>query len=71
MEHCKPTPTRVPTSTKLSKDDEGSHVNPIQYKTLVDNLMYLIATRTYIMRGISQILDLWSLLKTHIGKLEK
>eukprot|EP00253_Pinus_taeda_P020154 PITA_20154 len=55
MENCKPVPTPVATGTKLSKDDEGSNVNPTLFKILVGSLMYLTATRPDIMQGASLI----------------
>jgi len=53
MESCKPTPTPVAIVTKLSKDDEGSYVNPTLFKILVGSLMYLTATRPNIIQGVS------------------
>lgn len=35
--------------TKLSKDDEGSRVDPTLFKRMVGDIMYLIETRTGIM----------------------
>ena len=55
MSNCKVSPTPVITGLKLSKDDDGSTVDPMLYKRLVDNLIYLTATRPYIMYGVSTI----------------
>eukprot|EP00253_Pinus_taeda_P019929 PITA_19929 len=55
MENCKPVPTPVATGTNLNKDDEGSDVNPTLFKGLVRSLMYLTATRSDIMQGVSLI----------------
>ena len=44
MMNCKPVVTPIATSTKLSKDDDGSKVDPTMYKRLVGSLMYLTAT---------------------------
>ena len=55
MENCKPVPTLVVTSTKLSKDDEGLDVNPTLFKRLVGSLMYLTSTRQNIMQGVTLI----------------
>eukprot|EP00253_Pinus_taeda_P034872 PITA_34872 len=55
MENCKPVPAPVATGTKLSKDDEGSDVNPTLFKRLVGSLMYLTATRPDIMQGVSLV----------------
>ena len=50
------TPTLVITGLQLSKDDDGSTVDPMLFKRLVGSLMYLIATRLDIMYGVSLIL---------------
>ena len=55
MENCKLVPTPVAIGTKLSKDDEGSYVNPTLFKILVGSFMYLTATRLDIMQGVSLI----------------
>ena len=39
----------------MSKDDEGSTVDPTLFKRLVRSLMYLTATRPDIMYGVSLI----------------
>jgi hypothetical protein len=52
---CKPTPTPIVTSLKLSKDDSGSNVDPTLFKRLVGSLMYLTTTRPNIMYGFSLI----------------
>ena len=55
MSNCKITPAPVITSLKLSKDDEGSIVDPTLFKRLVGSLMYLTTTRPDIMYGVSLI----------------
>ena len=55
MSNCKTAPTPVITGLKLSKDDEGSTVDPTLFKRLVGNLMYLTTTRPDIMYGVSLI----------------
>ena len=40
---------------KLNQDDKGSNINLALYKKLIDNLLYLTATRPYIMFGVSLI----------------
>ena len=55
MSNCKTTPTLVIKGLKLSKDDEGSIVDPTLFKRIVGNLMYLTATRSDIMYGVSLI----------------
>ena len=55
MANCKVTPTPVTTSLKLSKDDDGSTVDPTLFKRLVGSLMYFTMTRRDIMYGVSLI----------------
>ena len=55
MSNCKTGPTPVITGLKLSKDYEGSTVDPTLFKRLIGSLMYLIATRLDIMYGVSLI----------------
>ena len=55
MSNCKPAPTPVITGLKLSKDDDGSIIDPTLFKRLVGSLMYLTMTRPYIMYGVSLI----------------
>ena len=55
MSNCKVAPTQVIIGLKLSKDDDGSIVDPTLFKRIVGRLMYLTATRPYIMYGVSLI----------------
>ena len=55
MMNYKPAVTPIATGTKLSKEDDGSKVDPTLYKTLVGSLMYLTATRPDIMFALSLI----------------
>ena len=55
MSNCKTAPTPVITGLKFSKDDEGSTVDPMLFKRIVGNLMYLTATRPDIMYGVCLI----------------
>ena len=55
MSNCKTTPTLVITSLKLSKDDDGSTIDPMLFKILVGSLMYLTTTRPDVMYGVSMI----------------
>jgi hypothetical protein len=45
----------IVTGTKLSKHDEGSEVDPTQFKQIVGSLMYLIATRPDLMFVVNLI----------------
>ena len=55
MMNCKPAITPIATGTKLSKEDDGSKVDPTLYKRLVGSIMYLTATRSDIMFAVSLI----------------
>ena len=55
MSNCKAVSTPVITGLKLSKDDDGSTVDPSLFKRLVGSLMYLTAPRPDIMYGVSLI----------------
>ena len=53
MSNCKEAPTPILTCLRLSKDDDGSIVDPKMFKRLVGSLMYLTETIAYIMYGVS------------------
>ena len=55
MSNCKTVPTLVIIGLKLSKDDEGSTVDPMLFKMIVGSLMYLTTTRPDIMYGVCMI----------------
>ena len=55
MLNCKPASTPVATGLKLSKEDKGTKVDPSLFKILVGILMYITATRPYIMYAITLI----------------
>ena len=56
MMNCKPIVIPIATGTKLSKEDDGSKVDPTLYKRLVGSLMYLTATWHDIMFVVNLIL---------------
>ena len=45
MVNCKSTPTLVIVGLKLSKDDDGSNVDPTLFKRIVGILMHLATTK--------------------------
>ncbi|XP_016195344.1 uncharacterized protein LOC107636339 [Arachis ipaensis] len=45
MEHSKPDPTPVEEKFKLLREDKERAVNPTYYKSLIESLRYLTATR--------------------------
>lgn len=55
MESCKPKPILVVIGRKLSKQDEGPHVNLNIFKRLVESLTYLTTRRRDIIQGVSLI----------------
>lgn len=71
MVKCKTSPTPSMMGLKLSKEDEGSCVDPTLFKRMVGRIMYLIATSPDIMYRVSLFKGLWSLQKTLIGKMTR
>ena len=55
MSNCKTTPKPVITCLKLSKDDDGSTVDPTLFRRLVGSIMYLTAISPDIIYGVSLI----------------
>ena len=55
MSNYKAAPTPVITGLKLSKDDDGSTIDPTLFKRIVGSLMYLKTMRPDIMYGLSLI----------------
>jgi len=71
MMNFKPGVTSIATGTKLSKDDNGSNVDPMLYKRLVGSPMYLIATRLDIMFAVSLFSIFMESLKNTYWKVGK
>lgn len=55
MSNCKVSPTPLITRLKLSKDDDGSTIDPMLFKRLDGRLMYLNVTRPNIMYEVRMI----------------
>jgi hypothetical protein len=55
MEDCKPFITPMQTSCKLSKDDDSNSTDQRQYRSMVGNLLYVIASRLDVMQAVGQV----------------
>jgi hypothetical protein len=55
MANVNPVPTPVALGLKVSKNDKSPSLDATLFKRLVGRLMYLTATRPYIMYGVSLI----------------
>lgn len=55
MEDCKPICTHVVIGCELSKDDESLEVNQSMYHSMIDNLLYLTASRPNITQAIGLV----------------
>ena len=55
MSNCKTNPTPVIAGLKLSKDDDGSIVDPTLFKRLVESLIYLTTTTLDIVYALNLI----------------
>jgi hypothetical protein len=49
MEDCKPVITSMQTSCELSKDDDSKSTDQRQYRSMIGNLLYVIASRPDVM----------------------
>jgi hypothetical protein len=55
MEDCKPVITPMQTSCKLSKDDDSKSTYQRKYKSMIGSLLYVIASRPYVMQIVGQM----------------
>jgi hypothetical protein len=55
MEYCKPVITPMQTSYKLSKDDDLNSTDQRQYRSMIDSLLYVIASKPYVMQAVGQV----------------
>ena len=55
MEDCKPISTLMITGCKLSKDDESKEVDQKLYRSIIGSLLYVIASRPYVMQAIGLV----------------
>ena len=57
MEESKPVSSPMATWCKLSKDDESLEVDHTRYMLMIDNFLYVIATRSHVMQFIGLVQD--------------
>jgi hypothetical protein len=55
MEDCKLIITPMQTSCKLSKDDDSKSIDQRQYRSMIDNLLYVTTSRPYVMQEVGQV----------------
>ena len=55
MEDCKPVNTPMITGYKLRKDDESKEVYQKLYISMIGSLLYVTASRPYVMQAIGQV----------------
>jgi hypothetical protein len=52
MEDCKLVITPMQTSCKLRKDDDLKSTDQRQYRSMIDNLLYVTTSRPYVMKEV-------------------
>ena len=52
MEDCKPVITSMHTSCKLRKDDDSKSTDQRKYRSMIGNLLYVIASRPNVMQAV-------------------
>jgi hypothetical protein len=52
IEDCKPISTPMATSCKLRKEDDSKEANPMLYRSMIGNLLYVTYSRSNIMQAI-------------------
>jgi hypothetical protein len=55
MEDCKLVITPMQTSCKFSKDDDSKSTDQRKYRSMIGNLLYVKASRPYVMQGVVQV----------------
>jgi hypothetical protein len=55
MEDCKPVITPMQTSCNLSKDDDSKSTDQRQYMSMIDNLLYVTASRPDVMQEVGHV----------------
>jgi hypothetical protein len=55
MEDCKPVITPMQTSCKLNKDDDSMSTDQMKYRSMIDNLLYVISSRPDVMHAVGKV----------------
>ena len=55
MEDCKPVPTPMVIGCKLSIDDSSKDVDQRLYRSMIDSLLYVTASRPDVMQAVGQV----------------
>jgi hypothetical protein len=55
MEDLKPFNTPMQIDCKLSKDDDSKYIDHKQYRSMIDILLYVIASRPDVMQTVGQV----------------
>jgi hypothetical protein len=55
MKDCKSVITLMQTNYKLSKDDDSKSSDHRQYRPMIGNLLYVIASRPDVMQAVGQV----------------
>ena len=66
MEDSKPVSTLMITGCKLSKDDESLKVDHTMYRSIIGILLYVTATRLYVMQVVGLVARFQSAPKKHM-----
>jgi hypothetical protein len=55
MEDCKPVPTPMKTSCKLSKDDDSKSTDQRKYRSMIGILLYVTTSIQNVMQVVGQV----------------
>jgi hypothetical protein len=55
MEDCKPIITPMQTNCKLNKDDDSKSIDQRQYRSMINNLLYVTTFRLDVMQAVGQV----------------
>jgi hypothetical protein len=72
MEDCKPVITPMQTNHKLSKDDDSKSTDQRNYRSMIDNLLYVTTSRPDVMQAVGQVAQFQASLKeSHVLAVKK